>query len=392
MRYALLSYRTTNLGDEIQSLAAQQFLPATDLLVDRDNLDVALAAGQGPAKLILNGWHTHHPESWPPSSDLIPLLTSFHITAEPGADGVASASELLLRGENLAYLRAWEPVGARDRWTLGLLERCGVEAYFSGCLTLTLGAETARRRGSYVCAVDVPGRLEGRLGRRFGDELVSLTHTDVLPGTFEDRSERARRLLSIYAFARCVVTTRLHCALPCLALGTPVLFVETASDRYRFEGLRELLHTSSLEDLLEGDGRYDVADPPPNFEEHLGYRARLIEAVNSFLFEAESPAPRPLFPFEPDPGVEPLIRIERSLTHWQRAAQDAARSFSAVFRSGRDYSSDAPPDFLRDIARVHLGVGNRTEARRLLELALTKRKNAPYIKELLASLDASESA
>ena len=35
--YGLLRYETSyNLGDEIQSIAAQQFLPRTDYLIDRD--------------------------------------------------------------------------------------------------------------------------------------------------------------------------------------------------------------------------------------------------------------------------------------------------------------------------------------------------------------------
>jgi hypothetical protein len=388
MEYALLSYQTTNLGDEIQSLAAKQFLPATDLLIDRDAL--GHVPGSVPAKLILNGWHTHRPESWPPAGNLIPLVTSFHITAEPSEGGGAPAAETLLRGKNLTYLRSRGPVGARDLWTLRLLEDHDVEAYFSACLTLTLGTGEKRKRGGYVCAVDVRGPLADRLQRRFDDGLVSLTHGDALPGTFEERAARARRLLSIYATARCVVTTRLHCALPCLALGTPVLFIEAATDGYRFDGLRELLHTLTPGEFLEDEGRYDLEDPPPNSGAYLGHRESLIESVNDFMFDGESPSRRPLFPFEPEVEVEPLIRIERSLAHWQRVAADATQCFTSIFRPGRNYTSDAPPDFLRDLARVHLGMGNREEARRLLAFALTRRENAPYIKELLASLGEAE--
>ena len=35
IKYALLSYDTENIGDEIQSLAAKRFLPRVDLLLNR---------------------------------------------------------------------------------------------------------------------------------------------------------------------------------------------------------------------------------------------------------------------------------------------------------------------------------------------------------------------
>jgi hypothetical protein len=37
-KYGLLKYKTENIGDEIQSLAAKRFLPKVDIYVDRDNL------------------------------------------------------------------------------------------------------------------------------------------------------------------------------------------------------------------------------------------------------------------------------------------------------------------------------------------------------------------
>ena len=59
--------------------------------------------------------------------------------------------------------------------------------------------------------------------------IIRLTHAERhLFG--QVRFDRAAWLLGIYSSAKAVVTGRLHCALPCLALGTPVLFVESADD------------------------------------------------------------------------------------------------------------------------------------------------------------------
>jgi len=81
--YGLLGYwRSGNLGDEIQSIAARRFLPTVDYVVYRDALNKPLRVDRAAVKLILNGWFTHRPENWPPSAHLDPLITSFHLTDE----------------------------------------------------------------------------------------------------------------------------------------------------------------------------------------------------------------------------------------------------------------------------------------------------------------------
>ena len=62
------AYSTNNLGDEIQSIAARQFLPSVDALVDRDDWIAFPSNTEGPFRIILNGRFTHCPEKWPPVS------------------------------------------------------------------------------------------------------------------------------------------------------------------------------------------------------------------------------------------------------------------------------------------------------------------------------------
>lgn len=76
--YGLLSYKTGNIGDEIQSLAARRFLPRIDKLLERDSLNKIKTKEK--IKLIMNGWFTHKPENWPPSPPINPLFVSFHVT------------------------------------------------------------------------------------------------------------------------------------------------------------------------------------------------------------------------------------------------------------------------------------------------------------------------
>ena len=134
MKYKVLSvgnctlYDYINIGDYIQALAATQFLPHIDGFVDRDtDLDKVTEK----TVLILNGWFMYLPNNWPPSKNVYPLFVAFHINS--------NVKDALTRPDSITYLKDNEPIGCRDKNTVDLLRKKGVEAYFSGCLTLTLG-------------------------------------------------------------------------------------------------------------------------------------------------------------------------------------------------------------------------------------------------------------
>ena len=149
MIYGLLKYeenkRSFNVGDNIQSLAAKQFLPKVDLYISREKL--ANYKGE-KMMLIMNGWFTHNVHNWIPSEDIIPLFVSFHVnnTAAPG----------MLSEEGIEYLKKHQPIGCRDQFTVDLLNSEGIKAFFTGCLTLTLDTYSVdeSQRGNDIYIVD----------------------------------------------------------------------------------------------------------------------------------------------------------------------------------------------------------------------------------------------
>jgi hypothetical protein len=297
-KFALLAYSTNNLGDEIQSIAARQFLPQMDFFIDRDDWTSNRSGPANAAKIILNGWFTHNPEKWPPPPFLSPCLISMHITRERYKPTTLTAPAVtLLQGENLDYLRRHQPVGGRDLWTASLLERHGVDSYFSGCLTLALGAGDRRARRDFICAVDLPEQSYLSLLGRTRTPVLRLSHRDAGGGTFAQRCAKAGRLLGLYARAKCVVTTRLHCALPCLALATPVLFINTAPDQYRLSGLIELVRCCTVETFAAGSPDFDFDRPAPNSGAHMPLREALIARLETFMGA-------PMRPFSPIPTAE----------------------------------------------------------------------------------------
>lgn len=283
MKYGLFTYaenkRFFNVGDNIQSLAAKQFIPQVDAFINREEL----ADYKGDdIKVIMNGWFTHNTTNWVPSEPIDPLFVSFHMnnTAAPN----------MLSEKGIAYLKKYEPIGCRDKFTAKTLQEKGIDAYFSGCLTLTLDtykvADSERTDDIYI--VDplynyprsekvfydvkrtIKSVLDGKafqLGKKakhlrnfISDDLLeSATFINQEPkaNTYSDKEKfaMAEDLLHKYAKAKLVITSRIHCALPCLAMGTPVIFINSFDsfvDSCRFDGILELFNHITV-DSKTGD-------------------------------------------------------------------------------------------------------------------------------------------
>ena len=252
--FAGFEYRgLNNLGDYIQSIAVERLLPAIEQRFDRDTL--AYANPVVPMSIVMNGWFSHHPQTCLPLSDkLTPLFWGFHITDYNDSWSYFSRKEIV------NYLKRYEPIGCRDPYTADRLSQLGVKTFVSYCLTLTLPKREYQENCDKVIVVDgegipLPAELE--------EQAVYYTH--VIPGKNREAIKRAyaRLMLNMYRTeARLVVTTRLHCLLPCVAMGIPVVFFNNP-DNYRTSWVRNIgveIHT--LQDI----GRVDWNPTPIDME------------------------------------------------------------------------------------------------------------------------------
>ena len=294
MRKGLLTYPKNsagifNIGDYIQSIAARQFIGKPYYYIERERLN---DYNGEDVKMIMNGWYMHHPENWPPSEKINPLFVALHINK--------LAEKEMTSPESIDYFKKHEPIGCRDFHTVKLLNAHGVKAYFSGCLTLTLGKtyrhnQTEEER---IYITDLGVRLKKNTGFKLkclwalttkynflkkiqqrmsecGVEqglkyvvifyvtfckviskdvmLKAFYRAQEIKDNFESEDAKfkyADELLKEYASAKMVITTRIHCALPCLAMNTPVVFVTSSMigevNNCRLDGLKELFHTISI--------------------------------------------------------------------------------------------------------------------------------------------------
>jgi hypothetical protein len=274
MRYAQLVCATSgNVGDDIQSIAAAARLPKVDLYVDREKLDTV--AGPSPVCLIMNAWFMHS-NRWPPSRFLRPIFVGFHV-APKSRDLIAS---------HAPYLKRYEPIGTRDRGTAEFLSSLGIKAEVTYCLSLTFPTRVNKPAHGKVIIVDANAIQVPRSLRR---RAVRLTHAIPGPGVQDaTKLQCARELIEFYRCnASLVITTRLHCALPCVAMGIPVVFFSNPRD-YRMSIFSEIggtihdaiLHKRGMVGGTIGKA-FDSIDWSLTPLDISPIKARLVEAVST---------------------------------------------------------------------------------------------------------------
>lgn len=283
MKFGIVVYdNTDNVGDDILSYAASRLLPRVDYYIEREEMDLFCPETREKVAVIMNGWFLHHKYSWPPSEYIAPLLIGMHLASN---DCLGIGYDYI-EGRGKDFFMKAQPVGCRDSSTRNRLNDFGIEAYFSGCLTLTLNSfgNVTKRKG--ICIVDVPKEVEKKITEEYSADFTILTHylseeERKLPR--KDKMKRVEKFLKRYQEATCVVTSRLHVALPCLALLTPVLLIYDKGEVDRFSDYLPLLHYCTKEELLEGNNDYNILNPPANKENYLELRATLWNTCREFI-------------------------------------------------------------------------------------------------------------
>lgn len=249
MKKGVIYYKDTyNIGDDVQTLAAKNILGSDVEYIDREALD---SYTDPDTKILMNGYFMADPTHWPPNPKVDPYFISFHLSAYKNCE------ELMLNEESIAYFKKHEPIGCRDKETARRLKAKGVDAYFSSCVTLTLEPTKDKHDSGEILFVDpflkmnsdsytdymmdkmIPSGLKNKT------DLIKHDIPEITGMTIEDRLVKTQELLTRYQNASLVFTSRIHCALPCLALGTPVYFMDLGYDRNdarkRFDGITDMM-------------------------------------------------------------------------------------------------------------------------------------------------------
>ncbi|MBD8389758.1 polysaccharide pyruvyl transferase family protein [Dysgonomonas sp. BGC7] len=242
-----------NLGDVLQGMVAKPFLPQNAIPADREDLASLDKNEQG--LLVGNAWYMHSWDRFPPPDNIQPVYVSVHI----------AESKMLKEKYVRDHFLKNAPIGCRDKKTLNLFLGWGIPAYYSGCLTIT----TERRpeinntgKGEYLLVDNVdhpiPDNVVMALEKQFKQQFIRVSHNPpVADISFDQYVDEAsllmNSLLERYCKAALVITTKIHCALPCLAMGANVVLIHPNLNDPRIASVSEFMQIYSYEDVLRQD-------------------------------------------------------------------------------------------------------------------------------------------
>ncbi len=246
-----------NIGDCIQSLAAENvyekagIAPGKLHYVNRDDI----REYNGPkCRLLMQAWFADCCNVFPlPWSDNIePIFVGFHLNT------VNNTRQRFVKEKIHEKMKAYQPIGCRDRNTRDFLRELGLSAYFSGCLTLTFDrGDMPHPKNGKVFIVDLDIRAEKYIPkeiRAIADTSIShYYYFDSYPVSKQGAKEfeqAARDILNRYkAEAKMVITSKIHVAMPCIAFGIPVVFITTNPKCERFDVLNGIIPVYYYKDI-----------------------------------------------------------------------------------------------------------------------------------------------
>jgi hypothetical protein len=129
-----------------------------------------------------------------------------------------------LTSREIGILKQHEPIGCRDQFTLNYCKEAGIKAYFNGCITSLLPTSHEKRQDRVILS-DIEPPLLPYIPEDYISVSRNVCHVGKISGLAEYQN-RALELLELFRRSKLCITSRLHCASPSIAFGTPVIFAK----------------------------------------------------------------------------------------------------------------------------------------------------------------------
>lgn len=262
--------RPVNLGDPIQSYAVKNLYREMGIsdedIIPVPRYDLANYDGE-ECVCVVNSASNYEELAYdshfmPPSKKVHAIPMSLHI-------------HRVIPQDELEYYKNCGGVGCRDIYTMEYLQKLGVDAYLSGCLTLTLPrrSKEVEAKADKVYFLDVPKDVMSIMPdkiKKAGIELTNILRFNnpgnsnriSIEDTYEEHKKGEERIALLRDTAKLVVTSKLHVASPCVAMGIPVILAKNHfGDRFGF--IDRIIPTYTSEHYHE----IDWNPKPVNFEE-----------------------------------------------------------------------------------------------------------------------------
>lgn len=263
MKFGLIQYmRNTrmNIGDTIQSIGIlnifKEFGVKSEDIVPLNYRYLADYDGEyvvTPMCACFDYWYDS--KIFPLSPKILPVFFGFRCIDEG----------------HFRYLTPWKHTalfGCRDEETMRLLRKNGFRAFISGCASmLSVSRRSDAISADKVFLVDIPETLYPYIPADLLQDSETLTHLYDFPTYALSRAAHKEKELAFHTLqryqteAKLVITSRLHAALPCVAMGIPVILVRNAlAMDHRYSGLHTLFPVYSSDEFSKIDWNPPIPD------------------------------------------------------------------------------------------------------------------------------------
>ena len=271
----LVSSDILNIGDIAQVFGIDEIFRAMQIPPE-EIVEIPLAqlnCYRGETVILpINMYAQYSPENpiFPTSPDIIPVFL-----------GVYCTSRGHLRHKD--YWTGAAPIGCRDEVTRRAMRKYGYEAYLMGCMTMLLPRRTKTPEKKHVFIVDVNPAISSQFPADILEGAEYISHAIPADRVKDFDNARVERLAwRVYARYRdeatLVITSRLHCAAPCIAMGIPTIVVKDNYDG-RFQWMDRFVHLYTAPEIA----RIDWDPAPADIED---FKKLLLRAAVSMVRRA----------------------------------------------------------------------------------------------------------
>ena len=218
-----------NVGDYFQTFAidyiyANMGIAHSEIInIDRHALESYVGEA---VTLPLNAWFGYREDTCRFSKNIKPVFIGYHN---------------LDKNVNIE-MSQYGMIGCRDEATYQVLSRAGIHAYISGCMTVLFPKRDLTPQKEKIFLVDLPQSVMKIIPGEIKEKAELISHEIRIDENADDAHEqrrleaKAREILIRYREeATLVITSRLHAALPCMAMGIPVILLrEGVDERFTF--------------------------------------------------------------------------------------------------------------------------------------------------------------
>lgn len=217
--------------------------------------------GGGVATCIMQGWFSHSCD-FLPNENLLAVFLGTHFKKE-------TQNFIIDVINHFPNYFSGKEIGCRDKFTLNFCQKHDIKSYFSRCLTLTLPKRKILNTQKKIFAVNLNKKFETYLPKTIRSNIEHINQKVVFENAifWHKHYASALSLLTRYQNeAKLIITTALHCAAPCVALGIPVILIKDDEEQEdRFSTLDGILKIYTLKELKQRQINFNPT--PPNIEE-----------------------------------------------------------------------------------------------------------------------------